>query len=195
MAGWNTGRPIYDRLPAESEAYQGNPVVEAITRPFDELLMSWRGILLDFDKDFLNPDTAREDALDWLAQLCGFTDSYWDPGWTPAQKRELIRRSHSFIWPNKGSLILLEYLLGVFGIETEIYLTGQFLVGVTEVGGRLGGELLRYWIRLPVRYRNPGPEWALVERINRLYMPCAAESYVCYSRFYVGLSKVGDPVF
>ena len=195
MPGWSTGRPIYHRLPAESEAYQGNPLVDAITNPYDALLMAWKASIDNFDRDFLDPDTCRSDVLDWLAQLCGFTGEYWDPTWTDAQKRELIRKSHLFIWPYKGTQILLEWLLGLFEIQARIYLIGQFLVGVNVVGDQIGGELLRYWILLPLEYRRTSETWALTERFNRLYMPCFAESRVCYERFYVGFSVVGDPIF
>lgn len=195
MAGWDTSRPIYDRLPAESGAYQGNPIVDAITTPYDALLMQWRDLVMDFEANFLNPATCRADALDWLAQLCGFTGEYWDPNWADAQKRELISKSHLFIWPNKGTQILLEYLFDLFAINARIYQIGQFLAGVNVAGDVIGGELMRYWILMPLAYRRSGAEWELVERFNRLYMPCFADSRVCYDQFYAGFSVAGDPVF
>lgn len=195
MGGWSTGRPIYHRLPEESEQYQHNPLVDAITTPYDAILMQWKGLVENFERDFLDPDTCRVDALDWLAQLCGFTGEYWDPIWAEAQKRELIRRSHTFIWANKGSQVLLEYLLDVFNINARVYMLGQFLADVNKAGDPVGGELLRYWILMPIEYLRTSKEWALVERLDRLYMPCFADSRVVYDRFYADFSVAGDPVF
>lgn len=197
MAGWSTGRPVFDRLPLEG--YQDNEIVDAITLPYDLLLMEWKDLAQNFERDFLDPATCRVDALDWLAQLVGFTGEYWDPSWPVNIKRELIARSHQFIWPNKGAKILLQWLLQLFSIQARIYLLGQFLVGYNKVGDALGGELLRYWILMPLTYRRESPEWELVERLDRLYMPCftdgAGASRVVYEKFYVGFSKVGDPIF
>ncbi len=195
MPGWNTGRPIYHRLPEESEAYQQNPLVDAITAPYDAILMQWKDMAENFERDFLDPDTCRSDALDWLAQLCGFTGEYWDSGWSDAQKRELIRRSHTFIWANKGTQILLEYLLSVFAINARIYQLGLFLADINKAGDVVGGELLRYWILMPLDYLRTSKEWGLVERLNRLYMPCFADSRVVFERFYADFSVAGDPVF
>jgi Phage tail protein (Tail_P2_I) len=195
MAGWDTDRPIYHRLPAESEAYQGNPIVDAVTAPFDELLVQWRDVALHFERDFLDSQTCKPEALDWLAQLCGFTGDYWDTDWPEAAKRELIARSHQFIWPNKGTQILLEYLLSVFAINAGIYRTGQFLAGISTAGSALGGELLQYWVLMPIQYRRTGMEWGLVERFVRLYMPCFVEHAVCYEKFHAGFSAAGEPVF
>lgn len=195
MPGWNTGRPIYHRLPEESEAYQGNAIVDAITTPYDAILMEWKGLLENFEQDFLNPDTCRADALDWLAQLCGFTGEYWDSGWSEAQKRELIRRSHTFIWANKGCQVLLEYLLQVFSINARIFMLGQFLADISKAGDAIGGDLLRYYILMPLDYLRTSKEWELTERLNRLYMPCFADSKVVYSQFTADFSCAGDPVF
>jgi Phage tail protein (Tail_P2_I) len=195
MPGWSSGRPIYHRLPEESEAYQQNPLVDAITTPYDAILMEYKGLVENFERDFLDPDTARVDALDWLAQLCGFTGEYWDSSWTVAQKRELIKRSHSFIWANKGSQVLLEYLLDVFSINARIYLLGQFLADINKIGDLLGGDLMRYYVMMPLEYLRTSREWELVERLNRLYMPCFADSRVVYEQFYCDFSVIGDPLF
>lgn len=194
MPGWSTGRPIYHRLPQESEAYQGNALVDALTKPYDNLLMAWKGLIDNFERDFLDPGTCRSDALDWLAQLCGFTGEYWDPTWAEPVKRELIRRSHSFIWQHKGSQMLLEWLLELFSIEAQVYMLGQFILGTNVLGDTLGGELLRYWVLLPLKYRRSSEDWALAERLNRLYMPVFADSAVVYDRFYLGFSVLGDPL-
>lgn len=195
QSAWEQGRPIYRRLPVDAEQYQENDVCDWLTQPYDATLVAWKNILLNFEADFLDPATAREDALDWLAQLCGFTGEYWDPTWPVAAKRELISKSHLFIWPNKGTESLLRYLLAVFGINATIYRVGQFLVDINKVGDQIGGELLRYWILMPLTYLSNSKEWQLAERLNRLYMPCFCDSAVVYDRFYADFSRVGDPIF
>lgn len=196
MSAWSEGRPIYLRLPSDAEKYQGNPAVDAITRPFDAILMQYKAAIDNFSRDFLDPDTARSDALDWLAQNCGFTGNYWDPLWTDAQKRLLIKNSHSFIWNNKGTYRLLYWLLNtVFAIPAQIFQVGQFLADINAADDVLGGDQLQYFLLMPMTYKTTSKEWRLAERLNYLYMPVFCSSDVVYDAFYADLSAAEDPVF
>ena len=205
---WQLNRPIYLRLPDESGAYQGNEIVDAITTPWDEQIVDIKNTLLNFNNDFINPETARVDTLDWLAQLSGFTGEYWDKNWDISIKRELIKNSHTKIWSYKGTVILLQYLLDLFGLDAEVYVENVCFVGITAIGSSVGGRNLYYAIKLFVPgeenrqfYTRNSKEWKLIERLNRLYMPCWCGSipkngsFIHYEKFIVGVSAVGDPIW
>ena len=149
MTGWTTDRPIFHRLPAESEQYQGQdpPVSDWLTTPWDALLCETRDKVNSFYQDFLDPLTALGEYLDWLSQLCGYTSEYSLVEYDVAVKRQLIARSFDYIWINKGTKNLLEYLIiQVFEIDAEIYLLGSFLADVNASGDMLGGEAFEYYM-------------------------------------------------
>jgi len=197
MSGWSTNRPIYARLPSEAEKYNGNPAVDALCQPFDSILIQYRAALSNFERDFLNPDTARSDALDWLAMNCGFTGNFWGTDWSDAQKRLLIKNSHSFIWNNKGTYRLLYWLLNtVFAIPAQIYQVGDFLADISAADDdSLGGDQLQYYVLLPITFEATSKEFQLAERLNYLYMPVFCDSDCVYDAFYADMSSVNDPIF
>lgn len=204
---WKLNRPVYLRLPEESGAYQGNEIVDAITIPWDETIVEIKNKLLSFNDDFINPETAREDVLDWLGQLCGFTGEYWDKTWDTNIKRELIKNSHTKIWPYRGTVLLLQYLLDLFGIDAVVYVENVWFIGITAIGSPIGGRTLYYAIKLFVHetrdkqfYLRNSPEWKFIDKLNRLYMPCWCGSipkngnFIHYEKFIIGVSAVGDPL-
>ena len=196
MSGWSSNRPIYDRLPSDSERYNGNPIVDAITQPIDSILVSYRAALSNFERDFLDPDTARSDALDWLAMNCGFTGVYWQTDWTDAQKRLLIKNSHSFIWANKGTERLLIWLLSVFAIDATVLSTGDFLADINAADDdSVGGDQLQYYLLMPITYQTTDKAWLLATRLNDLYMPVFCDSAIVYASFMADLSSADDPTF
>ena len=196
MAGWSTNRPIFDRLPSEAEKYNGNPIVDAITQPIDAILISYKASLDGFERDFLNPDTARSDALDWLAMNCGFTGKFWQADWTDAQKRLLIKNSHSFIWNNVGTERLLIWLLSVFAIDATVYSVNDFLADLSAADDdSVGGSQLEYFIVMSLVYETFSPQWKLAEKLNYLYMPVFCDSAIVYASFIADMSSTGDPIF
>lgn len=195
---WGEGRPIYGRLPSESEQYNGNPVVDALTKPVDELMVDIKAYCDRLSEDFLDPETCRADALDWLAQYHGYTGEYWDAVWTEEQKRQLIKDAFILVWPRVGLIALMQYLIDLFEIPAELWILGVFRADINLTNDTLGGEPLRYFIRMPLS--NEGVLrtsyiWKLAEKFNRLYMPVYTDSRVCYSQFYANFSVAGDPVF
>ena len=196
MSAWSEGRPIFLRLPSESDRYQGNPAVDALCQPFDSILVSYKASLDNFSRDFLDPDTARSDALDWLAMNCGFTGKFWGTDWGDAQKRLLIKNSHSFIWNNVGTERLLIWLLNtVFAIPAQIFQVGQFLADLSAADDdSVGGDQLQYYVLMPIIFETTSKEFLLAQRLNDLYMPIFCDSDVVYDAFYSDYSKVGDPV-
>lgn len=204
---WTTGRPIYHRLPGAEEGYQVDetvpdynpeecpPVARWLTTPWDELLIELRGKLDDFPADALDPITADEANLDWLAQFAGFTGRYWSTSWPVAVKRQLIANAYEFIWPMKGTKTLIEWMIALFELDAEVYSLGAFRVNQNVIGDSIGGGSLNYWIRTPLGYLRTFPQWILLEQINQLYGPAAAESSVVYDGFYCNFSVCGDPLF
>jgi hypothetical protein len=204
MPGWDTGRPILHRLPGQNEGYDHEdptsspypPVSDWLTQFWDELLIQTKEKFESFHANYLDPVTALPENLDWLAQMCGFTGAYWDASWPDATKRKLIAQSYLFIWPYKGTRAVLEFMYGeAFGLNARIYILGEFLAGVTQVPAAVGGETLRFYVRVPLLYLRTSPDWGLTDRLRRLYSPAYVDSSVVYERFYAGFSLAGEPVF
>ena len=199
---WENNAPIYGRLPGESEAYRKGednaeePVAQWLTTPWDALLCETRDKVNSFYQDFLNPLTAKPEHLDWLSGLCGYTSEYSLVEYPEAIKRQLIARAFDYVWINKGTKNLLEYLIiQSFQVDAEIYLLGNFIADVSVVGDTLGGEAFEYYIRLPLKYLRTSKTWQLTERLNRLYGPIYCHSQVLYDRFYAGFSAAGELIF
>lgn len=200
-SAWDEKRPIFRRLP--QYGWQDNTVADWITDPFDRVLVQLQQAILNFPHDFIDPNTCRVDALDWLAQLMGFTEDYWDTTWPVAVKRTLIKNAQA-IWSYKGTQQELEYLLQLFGLDAIISTQGAWRVGITAIGSPVGGDLLNYSILINSTghafYLRSSDQWKLIERLNRLFMPCWCapvaqnNSFVHYDRFRVGLSAVGEPI-
>lgn len=194
MAGWNTGKPIFDRLPGEQEQYTDNSVALALCTPWDELLMSTKDKVDNFYRDFLDPVTAKPENLDWLGQLAGFSGEYGIATYPAAIKRQLIAR-FDYIWLNKGTRSLLEWLLQIFSIDGQIYQIGDFLADINKAEDVLGGDPFRFWIRLPLKYLRTSNEWLLSEQLRQLYSPIYGESKVVYQEFSADFSAAEDAVF
>jgi len=207
MGAWEDGKPIYLRLPGENSGYTKDedfddydpisdpPIARWLTEFWDEFLVETKDKCTNIYTSHLNPETADTPNLDWLAQLCGFTGDYWNSTWHEYFKRSLIANSFNFIWPNKGSKILFEWLLYLFGYNARIFQLGEFLVDINIVGDLLGGRPLEYYIVVSLSYLRTSKAWEQIELLNRIYGPVYQESRVCYNAFYLGFSVVGDPVF
>ncbi|MBE9178660.1 hypothetical protein IQ268_08820 [Oculatella sp. LEGE 06141] len=196
---WQSGRPIYSRLPGVNEGYrkeEGEPIADWLTVYFDELLIATKTTVGDLPRQ-LNPATCDPAWLDFLRLLCGFTGEYWDKAWSDEVKRSLIANAFDGvdIWANKGSEVVLAYLLELFDIDHEVWLGASFLVGISELPGTLGSPEWVYYLLLPLKYLRESSEFKLAEKLNRLYSPAFCDSLVCYDAFYVGFSACGDPVF
>jgi phage tail P2-like protein len=202
MSAWDEERPIFKRLP--HYGWQDNEIADWITAAYDAVLIELKQAILNFPRDFIDPETCRSDALDWLAQLMGYTGDYWDTTWNDEIKRQLIKEAQTVVWRYKGSYYLLDYLFQIFGLNVQIKLQGQWTIGLSKVGDAIGGPLMLYSLVIgdndTPRYVRASQEWRLIERLNRLYMPCWCApvtlngSYLHYHRWRVGMSIVGDPL-
>lgn len=100
---WQTNRPIYHRLPSDSENWQGNQVVDWLTGYWDDLITSHKTALTEPTDWLGDPISEMSDYyLDWVGlALCGFGDS-WNFNWSEEAKRRVIR-SWNRILPNRTS--------------------------------------------------------------------------------------------
>lgn len=193
---WRSGRPIYSRLPGVNGQYQdelGGTIAEWLTAHSDLTLVQTKTKILDLPRQ-LNPNTCDESFLDFLAILNGFTGEYWDTKWTTTQKRSILTEAN-WIWENKGSKMVLEYLFNVFAIESTIWEAAGFYAGVTLLPATIGEPDFRYMVTLPLKYLRNSPEFKLAEKLNNLFGPVVCESRACYVKFYAGFSVAGDPCF
>lgn len=190
-------RPIYSRLPQISQRYNGedfeNPS-QWITRWFDELLVATKATIDDLPRQ-LNALTCDADWIDFVAYLSGFSGEYWDKSWSMATKRAIACKSN-WIWSNKGTQAILEYIIAAVGLSAVIWLGEGFVIGESIIGETtLGEPEYQYFIQVPFLYDRDGAQFRLAEKLNRLYGPIVSDSAVCYDGFYIGFSVVGDPIF
>jgi hypothetical protein len=209
MAGWDTGRPIHDRLPGENEGYRKDeewdgfdevenpPIARWLTAPWDELLMVWKDWLDAIPQNYLNPETALPISLDWLAQLWGFTGYYWDTGWDDAVKRALIKNSQ-WIWINMGTETLMNWILQLFELKATLYQLGDFRADISAAEDTIGNDGREFEIFVIVAlsdYFRTSAQWRLLARLCDLYMPIYVEKTICYEEFYADFSLADDPIF
>ena len=171
--GWDINRPIYTRTPDCYKADEEGEfdIADARTRWKDATITEIQTTVGRFAVDYLDPDTAKPEALDWLAQVNGFTGRYWDYSWSVPIKRQLIRDSQWFLWQKRGTPECLNYLFGVFSLDAKTVTVGQWKLGVTPLAARLGGNPFDLKVELPPRYTPVTPEYTLINRLIRLYAP------------------------
>jgi phage tail-like protein len=110
--------PIGDRLPA---IYLDDGFTLRFTSALDEVLAPVIAVLDGF-ADYLDPNLAPADFLDWLTSWVALDV---DEGWTPAQRRELVKHAVSLHrW--RGTR---------WGIATQVRLLSGGEVEVEDSGG------------------------------------------------------------
>jgi hypothetical protein len=178
---WASSRPVFVRLPGTNGGYTENPIADWLTQYWDELLVGTLGKLRDIPARQLNPLTADEDWLDFLAPLTGWDSKYWDKNYPIAGKRQLLANSFvgASIWKNKGSADVLSFVLAQAGIQNRVMVRGDFLVGISEVGDPIGTLEWEYAILLPTAYESTDKERA-ARRINKLFGPAWCEAFWVY---------------
>jgi hypothetical protein len=193
-------RPIYSRLPDcyKPEDGEEEAISDWLTYYFDQLLIGTKDKADNLSIN-LDPLTCDVEWLSFLAPLCGWY-GIWDETWDTEAKRTLLSNSYTLIWPNKGSLEVLDFVLDTLGVRHLIKLGQSFLVDISLVGDPIGSIAWNYDILLPSEYHGQ-PEYKLTERINRLFGPCWCESSIIfddtkfntYSLFGIGEQSVLSP--
>ena len=200
-------RPIFSRLPAQNYGYRTEETEELAQDPSnwlttfpDEILCGLKTKFFNFYRDYLDCQTAKPEVLDWLAQLHGLTGEHWDPAWQETFKREMICHAIA-IWERKGTEELMDWLIQSYGITTcttpkDLWECENFIAGESRLDWPIKGSALESFIRVPLGNLNPkSPEWRLLARWIRLYMPAWSISIICYCYFYANHSRAGDGVF
>lgn len=187
---YKDGRPVFYDLP--QKGYQDNPTVDWLTRWYDQKLVQV-ATLMETLWQYLEPEEAPESYLDYLAFLCGLSGTYWDTKWQPDVKRQLIKHAHK-LWSSRGTLGAIQKVLEIHNIEHTIWSSGSLRLPF-ELPRMFGRDDLRIWVRLPLPYQRQSWQFKESQRTLRNYAPTIVQTGVCFNRFYLGFSVLGDPLF
>ena len=124
--------PLIDTMPS---VYRGDPLAQQLGAAFDDVLAPIFGTL-DCLPAYLDPKTAPEDMLDWLAGWIGLTIGGHE---TATRKRELITAGASIL-PWRGTVRSVhEAVVAAFNRETEVIEAGAATCS-TEPDSEPGGQ-------------------------------------------------------
>ena len=124
--------PLIDTMPS---VYRGDPLAQQLCAAFDDVLAPIFGTL-DCLPAYLDPKTAPEDMLDWLAGWIGLTIGAHE---TATRKRELITAGASIL-PWRGTVRSVhEAVVAAFNRETEVIEAGAATCS-TEPDSEPGGQ-------------------------------------------------------
>jgi phage tail-like protein len=124
--------PVLDTLPS---AYRTDPVTEQLCAAIDDVLAPIFATL-DCLPAYLDPNTAPEDMLDWLAGWIGLTINGHEE---PTRKRELIVAGASSL-PWRGTLKSVhDAVVAAFNVETEVTESGATTCS-TQPDSEPGGQ-------------------------------------------------------
>ena len=181
-------KPASGLLPGINGGYTDNPVSQWLMAPPDNLLVEIRDTIDDFPRQ-LNPLLCDEDMLDYISTMFGFTDSYWDRTWPVAAKRKLLSQAFILIWPQKGTSLVLSFVLDAFDIKHIIQEGQSFIVGRNVVGDPIGAIAWDYKIILPYKYYATSIE-TLARRIDYLFGPCWCSRELVFSTEFFNTYQV-----
>lgn len=191
ITAWSKERPIYFRLP--QKGYQDNQVADVLTQYPDSKLSTSKELLEAWHLE-LDPDTAQSRSLDFLAYLVGLSGQYWDVSWSNPVKRDLIRVAHPVLWSKRGTQETIETILNIHQIKHDIWLDSNLRLSF-KMPGTFGSPRCRFYVRLGKQYSRSGLQFREAQRTLRNFAPAVVKHKAVYKRFYLGLSKIGDPMF
>lgn len=210
--------PIYARLPAYNRGYRrwgetedadnvaNGEVSRWLTIATDELLCELKGNVTGFYENYLDPETARSDALDWLAQHLGFSGSFWRSEWPDEVKREILKLGDE-VWIGRGSIDKIDTLLEAIGVVTcadvwPLNDTGHRSYRLPWLRADLGtadnywrADNTHYFIRLPLTTKRGDETWQYAKWIVDGFTPVGAVGVPCFCNFYPDKSHADDPIF
>jgi phage tail P2-like protein len=187
---WAEGRPVFNRLPLRG--YQDNETVDALTVWVDEKLTDTAKLLEGLPGE-LSPSTCQDKWLDYLGFLVGLSGSYWDIEWSSSVKRAMITEAHRN-WGRRGTIDSIRGILDIHGFEYKLWTSSSLRLSFT-LPATFGSDNLRLFIRLPLRYQRTSKEFKEAGRTLRNYAPVLIEAKEVFDGFYLGFSKIGDPLF
>jgi hypothetical protein len=189
---WETGRPIYHRLPLDSGSWQGNQIVDWVTDYWDGLLTQTKSAI-DQPDDWLGGyEQLSPYFIDWVGYgLCGY--SIWSPDWDDRIKRLLIRDWLKIV-PNRGTLescqLLIDHLCD--GV-VSVYDYPRADLDRADAAWCANDIPQIYHIGVPKEMMRNSPMWQDLERIKQQWFPSGArESRVQYQIAMADYAVAGD---
>lgn len=210
---YKDGRPVFFDLP--QKGYQDNTPADWVTLWVDEKLTETAERMSGFWQQ-LDPTVAPESYLDYIAFLVGLSSNFWDLKWSSEVKREMILAAH-YLWSVKGTKAALKRVLDIqlstwvttdagdtLVSELDIQLTSvvnyhiwtpSVITLPFNLPGTFGSDNLVLWVQIPLQYQRATKEFKEAQRCLRNYAPAVVKSGVCFYKFYLGFSQLGDPLF
>lgn len=186
-------RPVFSRLP--QRGYQDNPIADALTDFYDSKLTEV-GTAVQSLHTKLDPATAPESYLDWIAYLVGMVPPYYSTSWTVPVKRSIIAAANE-IFRNRGTFKGLDNAIKPHNFTYDVFSSNDLRLPFTFDGTntRFGSVTDSVFIRLPLSYTRQGYEFREAKRAIVNYTSIVTPTKACYDRFYIGFSEIDDPIF
>jgi Phage tail protein (Tail_P2_I) len=182
--------PLLDILPYEG--YQNNQTVQWIAEGAGTDLEAITSKATTFYQTLI-PDTATSETLNYLAPLVGLTGSYWSPAWSLSVKRNMVKNAHQ-LWRTIGTEAAINLALSSMEVVGAKLWTRRRLTIPFKVPGRFQSQSLKFYLTLPFPNSRTSYTWLEAERVLRNFKPAITDGSVCYSKFILGYSRVGDPI-
>ncbi|MFI2228716.1 phage tail protein [Nocardia testacea] len=165
--GLPSARPLGETVPA---VYQQDWYTQQLCAAFDELLAPVFTTLDSFDA-YLDPSTAPEDMLGWLAGWIGLTFVGRE---TEARRRDLVRAGVRTLAARGTARSVREAVAAVFDVEPEIEESGGIVASTTPGTPSPGNPHPLLTVRLVVTDRSAIDERrldALVDAVKPAHIP------------------------
>ncbi|MGW5151720.1 phage tail protein [Rhodococcus koreensis] len=165
--GLQSARPLGETVPA---VYQQDWYTQQLCAAFDEVLAPVFTTLDSFSA-YLDPHTAPDDMLGWLAGWIGLTFTGHE---TPARKRDLIVAGIRTLAARGTARGVREAVAAVFDVEPEIEESGGITASTTPGTPSPGNPHPLLTVRLVVADRSAIDERrleALVEAVTPAHIP------------------------
>jgi hypothetical protein len=182
--------PLLDILPYEG--YQNNPTVQWITEGAGTDLETATSKATTFYQTLILDNTTSK-TLDYLAPLVGLTGGYWSPYWSISVKRNMVKNAHR-LWRTLGTEEAINLALTSMEITGARLWTRRRLTIPFKVKGKFYSQSLKFYLTLPFPNSRSSYIWLEAERVLRNFKPAIADGSVCYNKFILGYSRVGDPI-
>jgi hypothetical protein len=200
---WHNERPIFNRLPiVYREPNEGDNPSNWLTDFWDSFYVELKALAESFFERFVHPQTAESEHLDWAGTtLYGYLGEYWNPQWTDRVKRKLLEDAYTYLWVERGSEGVVEYLLELHQIPTypiagKIWKLSPLYAGINTIAPCYAAYApYRIDIRLDTFADRSDPVWVESYRIRDLYCPIWSLPIVGYKYWYAGFSQAGEAVY
>lgn len=191
---WETGRPIYDRLPNDSGAWRGNETVDILTGFWDDLLMGHYQNLNNPTDWLGTPMETNGYFLDWVGiGMCGY-GQLWNRGWDDDVKRRVIDAWVRYS-TGRGSISSCRAIIQAICPEAQLVTYDQPRCEFARVGASWLGQddPTLYHINVPNSLPRNSPVWLWLEDCLFSMLPVGSSwNRVQYLTAAVGSSVVSD---